>query len=380
MKDILNPRGRYKYIIDEIIDDIIQGLSTAEISQKYDIPKRTINHWQDKLRKAGINVKKNKLALENHTIHGTTTLYDAEGNVKHQYIKTSLDKQAMLEAMQAAVDAMKEDIKPLRPCGEHKGSVEKDILACHVLSDFHLGMFAHKEESGEDWDLDIAEETMNKWIDKAISISPRAETGLFLQLGDLLHTDGVLPVTPTSKHVLDVGCRFQKIVQASIRGIRRVITRMLEKYKHVHVILASANHDMTSSIWLREMFAVLYEKEPRVTIDTTEHPYYCFEWGKTSIFAHHGHKRNIKNVSQTFAGLYREVFGRTKYSYGHIGHFHHVEVKEDNLMQIEIHSTLAPKDAYAAHGGYLANRKAKTILYHKEHGEVGTFNVTPSML
>ena len=310
-------------------------------------------------------------------IKGTSRYYSLpDGGV---WVKTDREQEEKKELINSAIEAVNREVKPLPPVkNEPHGA--KDLLCYHVLSDFHLGMFAHKEECGEDWDLDKGEQMISAWIDKAISLSPAAEKGVFLQLGDLLHTDGLEALTPASKHALDASARYQKIVDVAINSMRRVISRMLERHDTVDVIMAEGNHDPASSVWLRAMFSRLYEDEPRVTVDMTEHPYYCTEWGNCSIFAHHGHKRPLKQISPTFASLYREVFGRTKYSYGHIGHLHHRESVEDHLMQVEIHNTLPPNDSYAARGGYSSQRRAKTILYHKDHGEAGTINVTPSML
>ena len=318
--------------------------------------------------------------MDDLTIRGTSRYYKLEnGGI---WVKTEREKVDELRAIEAVVEAMRRDITPLKPI-KSTPYVEDDLMAVHVLSDFHLGMFAHKEEGGADWDLKEAERVMHVWIDKALSLTPPAHTGVFLQLGDFLHTDGLAPVTPQSRHVLDNSSRFQKMVDVAIDGSRYAISRMLEKHKHVHVIMADGNHDQSSSVWLRAAFARLYEDEPRVTVDTTEHPYYCYEWGDTSIFAHHGDKKGLTDVSKAFATQYREVFGRTKHSYGHIGHYHHAKrrpVGDDGLMDVQIHPTLAARDAYAARGAYFAQRKAKSMLYCKKHGYVGEHTVTPGML
>ena len=47
---------------------------------------------------------------------------------------------------------------------------------------------------------------------------------------------------------------------------------------------------------------------------------------------------------------------------------------------VKQHATLAARDAYAARGGWIAERKIEAITYHKEYGEVGTITVTPEML
>jgi len=116
-----------------------------------------------------------------------------------------------------------------------------------------------------------------------------------------------------------------------------------------------------------------------VTVDSTETPYYCYEWGKTSLFFHHGHKKKLNDISQVFAGLYREVVGRTEYSYAHIGHLHHVQAKEDSLMIAEQHPTLAAKDAHSARGGYSSMRGASVITYSKCSGEVARQTLRPEI-
>jgi hypothetical protein len=144
--------------------------------------------------------------------------------------------------------------------------------------------------------------------------------------------------------------------------------------------MADANHDPVSQIWLREWFSVMYENEPRVTVDTSPNPYNAYEFGKTALFFHHGHKRRVHNVSEVFASQFREMFGRTKYAYAHTGHLHHTDVKENNLMIVEQHRTLAPADAYSARGGWLTGRDAKVITYDKRYGEVSRLTINSDML
>ena len=144
--------------------------------------------------------------------------------------------------------------------------------------------------------------------------------------------------------------------------------------------MADANHDPVSQIWLRELFFILYENEPRITVDRSPSPYNVYEFGNVALFFTHGHKRKINNVSEVFASQFREIFGRTKYAYAHMGHLHSVDVKENNLMIVEQHRTLAAPDAYSARGGWLSGRDAKTITYHKEYGEVSRVTINSDML
>ena len=120
--------------------------------------------------------------------------------------------------------------------------------------------------------------------------------------------------------------------------------------------------------------------EPRITVDNSADTYYVYEHGDTSLFFHHGHKRKPDNVHDVFAAKFRDIFGRTKHSYAHMGHMHHQFTKETNLMIVEQHPTMAAADAYASRLGYGAKRSAPVITYSSKFGEVGRLTVTPEMV
>lgn len=187
-------------------------------------------------------------------------------------------------------------------------------------------------------------------------------------------------MTPTSGHILDADSRYQLVVKAGVEALIIIVGLLLEKFENVHIMMCEGNHDIASSVWLRILFKKLYEKEPRVTVDDGDSPYYAYEWGKTALFFHHGHKQKVANASKVFAGKFRKMFGRAEYSYCHMGDKHHAAAKEDALMHVEQHPTMAPKDAYAARGGYQSNRGASVITYSKLHGEVSRLTIRPEMV
>jgi len=315
-----------------------------------------------------------------YSVGGVSTLYDDEGNIKIQWVKSKADEtQKAEDLMREVFDALKEQLPRAKPVKAPERA-PTDLLNCYVITDYHLGMLSWHEETGEDWDLDIAENLLIDWFATAIKMAPKADKAIFAQLGDFLHWDGMDAVTPASKHLLDADTRFQKLVRVAIKVVRTVIDMLLRKYPQVHILAAEGNHDPASSIWLREWLCVLYENEPRVTVDTSPDPYYCVEHGQTSLFFHHGHKRRPANVDSVFTAKFREVFGRTKYSYAHMGHLHHIDQKETNLMVVEQHRTLAAPDAYASRGGWISGRDAQVITYHAEHGEVGRVRINSRMV
>jgi len=315
-----------------------------------------------------------------YTVKGHSTLYDADGNMRLQWIKSNADQKMAEQMMREAMDAFCDELPRAKPVQITKTSKLEDLLNLIPIFDYHLGMYSWHEETGADWDTAIAENLLVDWILAGVRMAPDAKTAILLQGGDFMHWDGMDAVTPASKHLLDADTRFAKLVRVAIRVLMRITNELLKKHDSVHVIMAEGNHDPASSIWLREWFAAWFEDEPRVTVDQSPDPYYCYEFGKTSIFVHHGHKKGVKSLDDVFAAKFREVFGRTKYSYGHMGHLHHKHVVESNLMIVEQHPTLAAPDAYASRGGMLSKRSASVITYHKEYGEVGRITITPEML
>lgn len=368
--------------------------SEADFARKSGIARETIRHRRMMAeRLLGIAIphpnhpSTNGLGRIDHAEQaskpGTSTLYkvqDDAGEIALQWVKNPQADRRTLEAeRQAAYEAMAEKLPRLPAVRLATTSVNADLLNLYPITDYHLGALAWHEETGADWDLVIAERLLVDWFSTAIKAAPNAEVGVFAQMGDFLHFDGLEALTPTNKHVLDADTRFAKVVRVAIRLIRRVTDLLLRKHARVQVIMAEGNHDPASSIWLREWLAAIYEGEPRLTVDRSPSPYYCVEHGQTALFFHHGHKRKPVNVDSVFAGMFRETFGRTRHAYAHLGHLHHVDKRETNLMIVEQHRTLAAPDAHAARGGWISGRDAQVITYHREHGEVGRLRISPEM-
>lgn len=288
------------------------------------------------------------------------------------WIKTDVPLQQRLEIAEAAIDALKEDIKPTkitRRTGGWKQPAE--LLDFYVLSDIHLGALSWGEESGSDWDIKIAEDTIVEAFQALIERSEPAQHGFLCQLGDALHYDSMIPVTPTSAHIIDSDSRPHKMVRSTIRVFRRVIDMLLSKHDKVTVLHAAGNHDPFGSIWLQESFSALYEKNDRCHVIVNPSPYYAFKHGKTFLGCHHGHKAKLQKLVDIFNGRqYWQMKSDCTQAYIHSGHEHHHELKECNGAIVEMHPTLAARSSYEVQGGYDAVRAMNCITYHdsgKEH-------------
>jgi hypothetical protein len=295
-------------------------------------------------------------------LKGRSILEDSDGKTVLQWTKTNVTIEQQVEVLREVVEELKNDVKPQRLT---KPPVSKplDLLNLFLLTDAHFGMRSWAEETGADWDLDIAEQTVLSAVENLISVAPKAHTAFLAQLGDCLHFDGILPVTPSSGHVLDADSRFTKIVRTVVRVLRTIVNRLLENYKQVIVLMAAGNHDPASSVWLQELFIELFRNEKRLKMINSPLPYYCYRHKEVMLGFHHGHKAKINQIADTFLGEFREIYGKTQQTYIHTGHYHSWSGKEFSGAIVEQHPTLASRDAYSAHGGWHSVRRMSVITY-----------------
>lgn len=370
-----------EYNEQRVKEALSTGANNAIMAEMLGVSERTMRRWKAKLAVVGFapEADMTRQCPDGFKVKGVSSLYNKDGVLSAQWVKTSADSERRYEMMLEAVEALKEEI-PRVTLMKAPSPGADNLLNVYTITDYHFGMLAWKPETGDDWDTDIAEDTLLAWFERSISIAPDADSCVLAQIGDFMHFDGLESITPSSGHNLDADTRFSRLVRVAIRTLARVIDMLLAKYKNVYALMAEGNHDLASSVWLRELFAARYENEPRVTVETRPDPYYCYEHGLTSLFWHHGHKHRMSGLDAVFVAKFRDVFGRTKHSYAHTGHLHHRDLKETNLMIVEQHRTLAGADAYASRGGWMSGRSSTVITYHREHGEVGRITVSPEML
>ncbi len=317
---------------------------------------------------------------DGHKIKGVSTFYNEDGNPVRQWVKSQTDEQRQFEILVERLESANENLPKFKPTAAPK-SVDQDLLALATITDFHLGMYAYEAETGDDWDIRIARDVFLNAINDMIKASPAAGIGMLCQLGDFLHWDGILSVTPQSGHILDADTRYGKLVELSMSVMTEACKLMLKRYGKVLVVSAEGNHDISGSIWLRKHLKHTFSNETRLEVIDNDFPYYAYLHGKTMLGFHHGHKMKLAALHKLFASepRFRSMWGKADYTYLHTGHYHHERLIEDGGAIAEMHPTLSGRDAYAARGGYVSARGAKIITYSKVDGEISRSTVRPRM-
>lgn len=308
-----------------------------------------------------------------------TVQRNRDGEIERTWERQSPDDEARMLQLEAALKSICKDIPRVRPI-DAPTTVLAKLLTLYNFFDYHVGMLAWHMEGGADWDLAIAEQTGIAAMQSLVNSAPASKVGVVNIGGDFLHFDGLVPETPTSKHIVDADSRFGKIVDVAISLIRQLVALALQKHETVVLLIMEGNHDISSSLWLRKMFGALYADEPRVTVHQRELPYYALEWGVNLLGFHHGHLKKNEALPGLFAAMFREMWGRCPKVTIHVGHRHHKEQKDLNGARVIQWPTLAAMDAHSARHGYFTDRELTALTYHWDFGEVASHTVTPELL
>lgn len=361
---------------EQLIAEYEKGKTYKQIAEEYGMAKRNVERLGARLAKRGLISTRRAPGFG---VNGESLLVDKDGNVIMRWIKTARDRDEMERLMQSACDAFTEEIPRAEAVPVPEIDFQKS-LALYPVFDLHIGALAHKAECGESYDTGIAERVLNDFFDYAVGAAPMSEKAVLLLGGDVVHFDGLLPVTPSSNHVLDCDSRYAKLVYVVIRSVRRAVGKMLLNHGNIEIQVLEGNHDQSGMIWLRAALAAFYEDEPRVTVDVSPAIVHHTQYGKTFLAYHHGHTiKKPENLLAACVSDWREDFGKSKYVYAHVGHLHHQSAVESSLGIVEHHGTLAAKDAYSARGGWRSQRCAAVIIYSPDYGEIGRFVYRPGM-
>ena len=319
----------------------------------------------------------NHEAPPGYRLKGVSTLINSSGEVTQTWVKTTKEPDApqmILEAFQEAVESTELRRRSLIPPAA-AAAHNADLLTVYPMGDPHLGLLSWPMETGQDFNVEIAERNLVAAVDHLVGLAPASETALIINLGDFFHADNMEARTARSGHSLDVDSRWAKVLRVGIVTMARCIDRALQKHARVRVINEIGNHDDHSAMMLSICLSHLYAANPRVEIDTSPAPFHWFEFGKVLIGVHHGHSVKADKLPGVMAFDQAQAWGRTMHRFWYTGHVHHESVKEYPGCIVETFRTLAARDAWHHGSGYRAGRSMCCDVLHKERGRIMRHNV-----
>jgi len=365
---------------DAIIAALREHGSNRKAAAALGVNVRTVERRRAKLALKGYSPDHDmtRTVPDGFNVKGVSTYYDEDGRVRGQWVKSSADAERRDALMREAVEAMAADLPRVKP-RKAKGSWRDDLLTVYPIGDPHLGMLSWPDETGQDWNLEVAKQVHCDAMAALVEASPDSETALMVNLGDALHFDSLEAKTPRGGNLLDADGRYAKIVDVAIATMRQCVESALAKHKRVHIICVPGNHDETGGLWLARLLAIAYEREPRVTVDTSPGVFAYYRWGKVLLGVHHGHTCKPDKLPGVMAADRARDWGESEHRVWLTGHVHHESRKEYAGVTVETFGTLAARDAYAYTGGWRSRRDMQSLIFHAEHGEVARSKVNAAM-
>lgn len=250
------------------------------------------------------------------------------------------------------------------------------------IFDAHFGKMAWGEESGEDYDLKIAEQRYTEAVANLLSYVKLEdiERIVFPIGNDMINIDSRRNETFAGTKQ-DSDSRFFKIVR-TVKEILIKNINALSLIAPVDVIVIAGNHDPESMFMIGEILDAYYTTNKNVNIDNSPKQRKYYQYGLNGFQYTHGNEENHKDLGLIFATEESKLWAATKFRFAKLGHFHknkklnYVSVDEFQGFQVQILPSISHNDAWHTGKGYSSMRQAKGFLYDKQKGQVAEYTHT----
>lgn len=315
-------------------------------------------------------------APDTHVVKGVSTLYGDEGQIKQQWVKTDLKKEAEAEAFRDSLQVYLEEVPPIKAIAPPDRELNKDIIPWVQIGDAHLGMLAHDVEVGHNFDLKIAEQELTTAIKLLIDRLPDCDRCVIQDMGDFTHYQDCKGITE-SGHMLDYDTRYHRMMKVYHSTMRTIVEAALSKFLNVDVIINQGNHSRSNDLAMVETLRWVYQDNPRLNVLDNSNVFIPYRMGNTFVMSHHSDKCKPNQLTHVMATDYAKDWGETVYRYIDIGHIHHGMVKKEHPgVTVESFNQIAPADKYAHEGGWRSRSFLTAILRSKTYGEKGRELIT----
>lgn len=339
-----------------------EGFAVFRNSAQYDADGNVKKQWVATKRDSGDVFE----VPAGHVVKGESALVDPDGRVLARWIKTKEGGGAgLVEGLREAFAEYEGRASVITP----PDVSDDDLLTVYPIPDLHFGMLAWSKETGASYDIDIAERIARESLATLVASSPPSQNAVVLFLGDTLHSNDQTNATPRSKHQLDMDGRFARVYRACAELAVDIVEMVGQKHASVEVVSLPGNHDPDAAVTLGVALSLFFRRCPSVNVNLTPGVFWYRLFGRCLFGANHGHTvRKPEDMVMAMANDRSEQWGQSWFRYIFSGHLHHTKVKDIAGVRVETLPSPAPRDSYNTASGYRASRSLSAITYHRERG------------
>lgn len=284
----------------------------------------------------------------------------------------------MIEPLLKALRA--EPFKPAK-CGPFRKATiitERNRLVELCTYDLHVGKYSWDDETGDNYDTDIACQLHINAIDHFVArvADYVPEKFLWTVGNDFFNSDDHLGQTTAGTHQDEDG-RYQRTFNRGVKAITDGV-KLLLNVAPVEIVIVPGNHDSQRAYYLGEVLSAYYRETKHVTVDNAPRMRKWRAWGNNVLGLTHGKEEKHGQLPIIFASECPE-WSRATHREIHIGHFHKkgeylLACDEEQSTRLRVIPSLAGRDAWHYLKGYAAQRGAEAHLWHRDGGIEATFN------
>lgn len=256
----------------------------------------------------------------------------------------------------------------------------RKITDGHLLvidpADVHIGKLALLEETGENYNLKIAEKRcidgVNGIIEKAHGFP--IERILLVIGNDILHRDNPQNTTSAGTRQDVSGMWWQAYLIAK-RMYIGIIENLLT-IAPVEVVFCPSNHDYASGFMLADSLSSWFHHCPDITFKTDIIHRKYVRYGLSMLCFDHADGAKEVHAKDLMADEQPKMWAATKFRYCYRHHFHHFKkVKwhdgEDYIgVTVEYLRSPTAADSWHHKNGYLAPKAVEGFIHHPKYGQV----------
>jgi hypothetical protein len=244
-------------------------------------------------------------------------------------------------------------------------------------ADVHIGKYANKIETGEDYNMDIAIERVLRGVDGLIKKSKgfAVDRVLFCIGNDILHTDNVMSSTTKSTYQ-DTQGKWWEHYQVALQVYVKCV-EMLREIAPVDCIHSMSNHDFMSGFHLAHALQSWFRNAKDVSVDCGVANRKYYSYGSNLIGLEHGDGAKMDKLPLLMAQENPIEWGKTTHRYWYLHHLHHkvkhrwLDGKDFIGVTVEYMRSPSASDSWHSGKGFTGVPKAvEGFLHEKNSGQV----------
>lgn len=288
-----------------------------------------------------------------------------------QYKITPKKELSTIDIIKATNDAFKTDVKPLSiQYKKHDNKLcDKKLMEIAPI-ELHMGKLSHEIETGENYDLKIAQKRFYSIFEEIFIRQDIEKCGrCVLVIGSDFFNSESDNCTSVNKIPQENDSRYIKLFTEGIKMYTKVLLTLREKFNKVDVMLCAGNHARAMETFLYIALQQKFCNDNIINFIENYRHTQAYTFGNCAIFYNHG-DANLKQTIKSIPAEFDNIWGTHPFRELHLGHLHkEVTVDDEGGMITRRIGSPCSTDAWHYSNRFVgALKKHQIFIWDAESG------------